>query len=336
MLKRTGSVTLLEDGPLVLGSSAVGGKKEAEGPLGGCFDFLYSDPRAGQKSWEKAETAMQDKAVSLALKKSGLSASEVDLLLNGDLVNQCTPSCYTASKLGIPLAGLFGACSTAAESLGLGALLVESGALRTALCVTSSHFCTAERQFRTPLAYGAQRAPSAQWTVTGAGAFVLGQGGGRGVRLRAVCFGRPIDMGVTDASNMGAAMAPAACDTFSRFFTDSSRSPSDFDLILTGDLGQIGHRIVSERMEQLGLPLGDRYNDCGLMVYDLQRQDMHAGGSGCGCSAVVLAGDVLSRMRAGTLKNVLLAGTGALMSPMSLQQGDSIVGVAHLIWLSCE
>lgn len=329
-----GKTLLLEGGAAIVQSAAVAGKKEGEGPLADTFDRIVRDPYAGQKSWEKAESELQKQAVTLALQKAGLEPGQIDLMLSGDLINQCTPSCYAAAPLGIPMLGLFGACSTAAESLALGALLVESGAAKHALCLTSSHFCTAERQFRTPLAYGGQRSPTAQWTVTGAGAFVLGREGA--VKIKGVCVGRPVDMGIRDVSNMGAAMAPAACDTFTRFFQDSGKTPADFDLILTGDLGSVGHRIVLEQMRAQGIPLGDHYQDCGLLVYDVERQDMHAGGSGCGCSAVVLAGHVLRSMREGRCSNVLLAGTGALMSPMSLQQGDAIVGIAHLVWLSAD
>ena len=332
MILRKGNTLLLEQGAALVSSAAVVGRKEGEGPLADSFDRIVRDPYAGQKSWEKAETELQKQAVTLALQKANLPANEIDVMLSGDLINQCTPSCYAAAPLGIPMLGLFGACSTAAESLALGSLMVESGAAGHALCLTSSHFCTAERQFRTPLAYGGQRSPTAQWTVTGAGAFVLAKEGA--LKIKGVCIGRPVDMGVRAVSNMGAAMAPAACDTLTRFFRDTGKAPCDFDLILTGDLGSIGHRIVGEQMSSQGLPLGERYEDCGLLVYDVKRQDMHAGGSGCGCSAVVLAGHVISKMKQGLYSNVLLAGTGALMSPMSLQQGDAIVGIAHLIWLS--
>ena len=332
MILRKGNTLLLEQGAALVSSAAVVGRKEGEGPLADSFDRIIRDPYAGQKSWEKAESELQKQAVTLALQKANLPANEIDVMLSGDLINQCTPSCYAAAPLGIPMLGLFGACSTAAESLALGSLMVESGAAEHALCLTSSHFCTAERQFRTPLAYGGQRSPTAQWTVTGAGAFVLAKEGT--LKIKGVCIGRPVDMGVRDVSNMGAAMAPAACDTLTRFFRDTGKAPCDFDLILTGDLGSIGHRIVGEQMSSQGLPLGERYEDCGLLVYDVKRQDMHAGGSGCGCSAVVLAGHVISKMKQGLYSNVLLAGTGALMSPMSLQQGDAIVGIAHLIWLS--
>ena len=332
MILRKGNTLLLEQGAALVSSAAVVGRKEGEGPLADSFDRIVRDPYAGQKSWEKAETELQKQAVTLALQKANLPANEIDVMLSGDLINQCTPSCYAAAPLGIPMLGLFGACSTAAESLALGSLMVESGAAGHALCLTSSHFCTAERQFRTPLAYGGQRSPTAQWTVTGAGAFVLAKEGA--LKIKGVCIGRPVDMGVRDVSNMGAAMAPAACDTLTRFFRDTGKAPCDFDLILTGDLGSIGHRIVGEQMSSQGHPLGERYEDCGLLVYDVKRQDMHAGGSGCGCSAVVLAGHVISKMKQGLYSNVLLAGTGALMSPMSLQQGDAIVGIAHLIWLS--
>ena len=332
MILRKGNTLLLEQGAALVSSAAVVGRKEGEGPLADSFDRIVRDPYAGQKSWEKAESELQKQAVTLALQKANLPANEIDVMLSGDLINQCTPSCYAAAPLGIPMLGLFGACSTAAESLALGSLMVESGAAGHALCLTSSHFCTAERQFRTPLAYGGQRSPTAQWTVTGAGAFVLAKEGA--LKIKGVCIGRPVDMGVRDVSNMGAAMAPAACDTLTRFFRDTGKAPCDFDLILTGDLGSIGHRIVGEQMSSQRLPLGERYEDCGLLVYDVKRQDMHAGGSGCGCSAVVLAGHVISKMKQGLYSNVLLAGTGALMSPMSLQQGDAIVGIAHLIWLS--
>ena len=332
MILRKGNTLLLEQGAALVSSAAVVGRKEGEGPLADSFDRIIRDPYAGQKSWEKAESELQKQAVTLALQKANLPANEIDVMLSGDLINQCTPSCYAAAPLGIPMLGLFGACSTAAESLALGSLMVESGAAEHALCLTSSHFCTAERQFRTPLAYCGQRSPTAQWTVTGAGAFVLAKEGT--LKIKGVCIGRPVDMGVRDVSNMGAAMAPAACDTLTRFFRDTGKAPCDFDLILTGDLGSIGHRIVGEQMSSQGLPLGERYEDCGLLVYDVKRQDMHAGGSGCGCSAVVLAGHVISKMKQGLYSNVLLAGTGALMSPMSLQQGDAIVGIAHLIWLS--
>ena len=332
MILRKGNTLLLERGAALVSSAAVVGRKEGEGPLADSFDRIVRDPYAGQKSWEKAESELQKQAVTLALQKANLPANEIDVMLSGDLINQCTPSCYAAAPLGIPMLGLFGACSTAAESLALGSLMVESGAAEHALCLTSSHFCTAERQFRTPLAYGGQRSPTAQWTVTGAGAFVLAKEGA--LKIKGVCIGRPVDMGVRDVSNMGAAMAPAACDTLTRFFRDTGKAPCDFDLILTGDLGSIGHRIVGEQMSSQGLPLGERYEDCGLLVYDVKRQDMHAGGSGCGCSAVVLAGHVISKMKQGLYSKELLAGTGALMSPMSLQQGDAIVGIAHLIWLS--
>ena len=335
MIEKKGRALLLGDGPVITASAAVGGKKEGEGPLGASFDLIVKDPYAGEKTWEKAECLLQKKAVTLAINKAGRSPTEVELLFSGDLINQCTPSCYAAVGLGIPSVGLFGACSTAAEGLALAALLLEAGACDRAVSVTSSHFCTAERQFRTPLAYGGQRAPTAQWTVTGSGAFLL-ERQGSGPRVRGALLGKPVDMGISDVTNMGAAMAPAACDTLAAFFRDSGKAPDDFDLILTGDLGSVGHRIVQEQLGQEGISLDDRYQDCGLLVYDSARQDTHAGGSGCGCSAVVLAGHILREMAKGSLKNVLLAGTGALMSPMSLQQGESIVGIAHLVWISAE
>ena len=334
MILRKGNTLLLERGAALVSSAAVVGRKEGEGPLADSFDRIVRDPYAGQKSWEKAESELQKQAVTLALQKANLPANEIDVMLSGDLINQCTPSCYAAAPLGIPMLGLFGACSTAAESLALGSLMVESGAAEHALCLTSSHFCTAERQFRTPLAYGGQRSPTAQWTVTGAGAFVLAKEGA--LKIKGVCIGRPVDMGVRDVSNMGAAMAPAACDTLTRFFRDTGKAPCDFDLILTGDLGSIGHRIVGEQMSSQGLPLGERYEDCGLLVYDVKRQDMHAGGSGCGCSASVLRGHRLQGMREGRWRTVLFAPTGALLSPTSSFQGESIPGICHAVRLSAE
>ena len=275
---------------------------------------------------------MQKEAVTCALNKAALSPSQVQHIFAGDLLNQCTASTYGPRELNIPLYGQFGASSTMAQTLSMAAIFVDSGAADICCAVTSSHFCTAERQFRFPLEYGGQRPPTAQWTATAAGAAVVGMGGS-GVRIAEVLGGRQVDLGVTDANNMGAAMAPAAADTLYRFFEDTHTSPSDYDLILTGDLAAVGSEMLHKLLEKKGYHLGDKHDDCGLMIYDRQKQDVHAGGSGCGCSAAVLCSDILQRMTAKKLHDVVFVGTGALMSPTTSQQGESIPGIAHLVHL---
>ena len=308
------------------------GKKEGEGPLGNVFDRVFEDTTLNEKTWEKAESDMQKEAVTCALNKAALSPSQVQHIFAGDLLNQCTASTYGLRELNIPLYGQFGACSTMAQTLSMAAIFVDSGAADICCAVTSSHFCTAERQFRFPLEYGGQRPPTAQWTATAAGAAVVGMGGS-GVRIAEVLGGRQVDLGVTDANNMGAAMAPAAADTLYRFFEDTHTSPSDYDLILTGDLAAVGSEMLHKLLEKKGYHLGDKHDDCGLMIYDRQKQDVHAGGSGCGCSAAVLCSDILQRMTAKKLHDIVFVGTGALMSPTTSQQGESIPGIAHLVHL---
>lgn len=333
MPERKGSYTIqLSNRPMVLSSAAVVGKKEGEGPLGNVFDRVFEDTTLNEKTWEKAESDMQKEAVTCALNKAALSPSQVQHIFAGDLLNQCTASTYGLRELNIPLYGQFGACSTMAQTLSMAAIFVDSGAADICCAVTSSHFCTAERQFRFPLEYGGQRPPTAQWTATAAGAAVVGMGGS-GVRIAEVLGGRQVDLGVTDANNMGAAMAPAAADTLYRFFEDTHTSPSDYDLILTGDLAAVGSEMLHKLLEKKGYHLGDKHDDCGLMIYDRQKQDVHAGGSGCGCSAAVLCSDILQRMTAKKLHDVVFVGTGALMSPTTSQQGESIPGIAHLVHL---
>lgn len=333
MPERKGSYTIqLSNRPMVLSSAAVVGKKEGEGPLGNVFDRVFEDTTLNEKTWEKAESDMQKEAVTCALNKAALSPSQVQHIFAGDLLNQCTASTYGLRELNIPLYGQFGACSTMAQTLSMAAIFVDSGAADICCAVTSSHFCTAERQFRFPLEYGGQRPPTAQWTATAAGAAVVGMGGS-GVRIAEVLGGRQVDLGVTDANNMGAAMAPAAADTLYRFFEDTHTSPSDYDLILTGDLAAVGSEMLQKLLEKKGYHLGDKHDDCGLMIYDRQKQDVHAGGSGCGCSAAVLCSDILQRMTAKKLHDVVFVGTGALMSPTTSQQGESIPGIAHLVHL---
>ncbi len=331
MGKRMSSVIIPDRAPYILSTASVVGKKEGEGPLGKGFDHVEQDAHFGQKTFEKAESFMQSKAAEMALSKALLKPCDIDIIFAGDLLNQCTASCYGLVELNRPMVGLFGACSTSAEGLAMGVMALESGFADHVLTITSSHFCTAERQFRLPLNYGGQRTPTAQWTVTGSGAFVLGNNPiskEGNVRIKAIAIGAPVDMGITDANNMGAAMAPAAIKTLTEFFTDSKTTENDFDLIVTGDLGHVGHSIVKEQIGLSGV-----YNDCGLMIFDRERQDVHAGASGCGCSASVLASNIITRMRAKELSSVLFTATGALMSPTSAGQGESILGIAHAIWL---
>ena len=333
MAVRQGGTLLLTEEPVIRSFAAVGSKMEQEGPLGSSFDLISQDSAFGQDSWEKAEAAMQKKALDLALQKASLSPGEVEVLFAGDLLNQCISSTYGLRDLNIPFLGVYGACSTMAESLTLAALVVEGGFASLAGAVTSSHFCSAERQFRFPLEYGSQRPPSAQWTATASGAVVVGWQGD-GPRIRAVTPGRIRDLGITDVNNMGAAMAPAAADTIARFFQDTGAAPEDFDLVVTGDLAQVGSQLLLQLLQREGILLGGRHRDCGLLLYDRRRQQVDSGGSGCGCSASVLCASLLPQLQEGSLQNILFVATGALMSPTAVQQGESIPGIAHLLWLA--
>ncbi len=317
---------------ILAAASAVGGK-EREGPLGECFDLADPDDRFGGKTWEEAESEMQRQVFNTVLSRAGRRDTDVGALFAGDLLNQCVGSSYGLLGFDIPYFGLYGACSTCAESLLLASVAVTHGVYALCGAVTSSHYCAAERQFRTPIEYGAQRTPSAQWTVTGAGAFLVSHascGSDRPVIRRGLA-GRVIDMGVRDAANMGAAMAPAAADTLERFFASTGEEPHNYDAIVTGDLGFEGGTILCDLMRAEGILLGDRYTDCGRLIYDRERQDVHGGGSGCGCSAVVLASYLLPLLSRGEWRRILFMATGAMMSPDSIKQGKSIAGVAHLI-----
>jgi len=332
MPERCGEYTItLSNCPTILGYAAVGGKKEGEGPLGGQFDAIFEDTRLGEDTWEKAESALQREALTRAIDKTGLSKSQLQVLFAGDLLNQNIASTFGLREMAVPLLGQFGACSTMGQTLAMASIFVDSGAADLCGAVTSSHFCTAERQFRYPLEYGGQRTPTSQWTATASGAVVVGRGGK--VRISAVCVGRVQDLGVTDANNMGAAMAPAAADTLFRFLTDTATAPTDYDWIVTGDLGLVGSRLCRELMEKKGITLGDNYTDCGLPLSIEEQQDVHAGGSGCGCSASVLCSHILPEMEQGRLRRVLFAPTGALMSTTSSQQGESIPGICHAVLL---
>lgn len=334
MASRIGNYTLRLQRPLsIIGYAAVGSRKEAQGPLGQYFDYINDDSSFGEKTWEKAESALQKCAVNKAIKKAGITPGDIDMMFAGDLLNQCIGSTYGARQMGIPYMGLYGACSTMAESLILAALITESGMASRCLAATSSHFCSAERQFRFPLEYGGVRTPSAQWTVTGAGACITALQSGPPY-IHEVTIGTIEDYGITDINNMGAAMAPAACSTLTHYFHDSGKSPDDFDLILSGDLGMVGSELLHQLMDEAKLSITDRHKDCGLLIYDRLRQDVHSGGSGCGCSASVLCAYILPQLQDGRLNDVLFLATGAMMSPTSVQQGESIPGIAHLLHLS--
>ena len=287
MAIRIGAGTIRLEKPVAIAATAaVGSRMEKEGPLGAEFDRLVEDSSFGEKSWEKAETKMQTLAIELALQKGNTVAEQVDVMLGGDLLNQCIASAYAVREQGRPFLGLYGACSTMAESLTLASLLVESGAARKALAVTSSHFCSSERQFRFPLDYGGVRTPTAQHTATAAGAALVGLAGP--ITVREVCIGRVVDLGVTDMNNMGAAMAPAAWDTLRQYFTDTGTSPADYDKIITGDLAQVGSDLLVRLAAEENCDLRPRYTDCGLMLYEREKQQVDAGASGCGCSAAVM------------------------------------------------
>ena len=334
LIKRETNIIKLNKPVYLLSSAAVGAKKEKEGPLGEYFDITDSDVKFGTKTFEAGESEMQSLALNTALKKAKTHHKELNAILAGDLLNQCTGSSHGLIEFDVSFIGLFGACSTMAESLALGSILIDSGHFNKVAAVTSSHFCAAERQFRFPLEYGGQRAPTAQWTVTGAGAVVLSETDfykNKKPRITELIFGKMIDKGIDDISNMGAAMASAAADTILKYFRETNANPSDFDMIATGDLGAEGKRICENLLLSEGCDIREKYNDCGLMIYDCEKQDAHAGGSGCGCSASVLCGYFMKKFELNEYKNILLICTGALMSPGSVMQGNSIPGIAHLV-----
>lgn len=330
--KRGAHSYVLPSRPRIRSYASIAGQKEASGPLGHTFDETFTDDTLGQKSWERAEAKMLERAADLALSKAKVYADGVDVFLGGDLLNQIVSSGYTARQLGIPFLGLYGACSTMAESLLLGAMLIDGGFADTALCATCSHFSTAERQYRFPLELGNQRTPTAQWTVTGAGATLLGRKSPLPLCIESVTIGSVWDLKQTDANNMGAAMAPAAMQTLKSHLDDLHRIPEDYDLIVTGDLGRVGYDLMKLLCRKEGIELDQRYIDCGCEIFDVS-QDVHSGGSGCGCSAVSLNGWLLGRMLKGEIRKMLFLATGALMSPTMSQQGESIPGVAHAVSL---
>lgn len=331
MIRRIGGHTIgFEEMPSITGYASVVGKKETEGPLGSIFDKVIYDSYDGKDSYEQAESQLQIEAVGAALVKAKKKANEVDYIFAGDLLNQCISSSYGLRDFNIPYLGQYGACSTMAQGLIMSAVFVESGAANIAMCVTSSHFCSAERQYRFPLEYGGVRTPTAQWTVTGAGSCVI-ENVKKGPCIARATVGKMVDLGVTDANNMGAAMAPAAAQTLKNYFDDTETKPEDYDLILTGDLGEVGSKALYDLLKLENIDITSRHNDCGLMIYDRKKQDVHAGGSGCGCAGSVFCSKILNDIVDKNLNNILFMATGALMSPTSCGQGASIPSIAHLI-----
>lgn len=321
---------VFDEMPVIAGWASVAGKKESEGPLATFFDITSKDAYFGQRTWEQAERHMQELAIKTLSLKTNIPSKHFGLVCSGDLLNQCIGSSFTLRNTGLPHLGLYGACSTMAESLLIASMAVGGGFSDNAVAMTSSHFASSERQYRFPLGYGGQRTPTAQWTVTGAGAALICSSG-KGPRIRSCTIGTVVDLGIKDANNMGAAMAPAALDTIKAHFLDTGTSADDYDLIVTGDLGQIGKELLMSLAQRDGLNLGGKITDCGTLVFDVLHQDVHAGGSGCGCSAITLCGYLLDKLNTGKLHRILFCGTGALLSPTSSQQGLAIPGVCHAV-----
>ncbi len=326
----------LERPVYILNSASIVGTKEGQGPLGLLFDKVGRDDMFGCKTWEEAESTLQKEAVGLALEKAGLRPEDISYIFAGDLLGQSMATSFGISSYQIPLLGVYGACSTCGESLALGAMSIAGGFADKVACVTSSHFASAEKEFRFPLDYGSQRPLSATWTVTGSGAFVLTdepEGGGRKARARisAMTVGKVVDYGLKDSMNMGACMAPAAASTLEQHFTDFAGQPEEYDKIITGDLGKVGQRVLIDLLRKQGYDISEQHIDCGLEIYDAASQDTHAGGSGCGCSAVTLSAYILKQLEEGNWKKVLFMPTGALLSKTSFNEGMSVPGIAHAL-----
>ncbi|MBO2943317.1 stage V sporulation protein AD [Paenibacillus sp. F411] len=333
-MKVNGQTWEYEHRPVIIGSSSIVGPEEGEGPLAEDFDFIYDNLEINEKTWEKGERRLLEDAARKALELAGIQEEQLQFYVGGDLMNQIISSSFAARQMGVPYLGVFGACSTSMESLAVASLLVDSGAARYAMAGTASHNCTVEKQFRYPTEYGSQKPPYAQYTVTGAGCSVV-TNQGKGPRVTHATIGKVMDLGVKDPFNMGTAMAPAAADTISAHLKDTGRTPDYYDLIVTGDLASVGHPITRELLLQEGIAMDQtNFMDCGLMIYDRDKQKYAlAGGSGCGCSAVVTYGHILKQMNSGKLQKVLVVATGALLSPISYQQGESIPCIAHAVSL---
>ena len=333
-MRKLGKQTImLNTSPYILETSSIVGPKEAEGPLAKYFDKCLEDEFWGEKTWEKAESKIIRENVNSVIAKSGLAVNSIDYCFAGDLLNQCLSSCFGLRETNIPFFGVFGACSTFVESMCLGSLFVDGGAAQNVLCATSSHFCSAEKQFRFPLELGNQRPQTAQWTVTGSGAAIISNNTLNTSCPQITYFtpGKIIDMGVKDANNMGAAMAPAALDTLITHLQDTGRKPSYYDAIITGDLGYVGKEILTELAESKGYNIKNNYNDCGVLIFDRDTQDTHSGGSGCGCIGSVFSGYFYQKLKEHKINKLLLIATGALMNSTSSQQGESIPSIAHAI-----
>lgn len=329
-----GRIITLKKPVAITTHSCVGGRKESKGPLGDYFDMVSDDDYFGQDTWEKAETEMLKRSFYTILKKRNIKPQDIRVALGGDLCDQITSTAFCYRDIKVPFLGLYGACSAMAESMVIGACLVESGAVDNALCSASSHFSTAERQFRTPLDYGGKRTPTAQWTVTGA-AHTLLEREGKGPFITRVMFGRIADLGIKDANNMGAAMAPAAALTLKEFFKESGEKPENYDAIYTGDLGMVGTELLGQLMEKDSIQLPN-HRDCGLIIFDREKQNVQAGASGCGCSGCVLSAHILPQLERKEINRVLFMATGALLSPTTAMQQESIPGIAHLVEITAE
>ncbi|SDK59661.1 stage V sporulation protein AD [Natronincola ferrireducens] len=329
--KKIGRQTVkLLNPPSILATYSIVGPKEGEGPLSNYFHHILQDDLYGEDSWEKAESKMLKEAVKSAVMEARLTLEDIDYLFAGDLLNQLMSSTFAARDLQIPYFGLFGACSTMAQALSLAAMMIDGGYGHHIIATTSSHFSSAERQFRFPLELGNQRPLTTQWTVTGAGAAVIAQRG-KGPYITHITTGKVLDYGIIDANNMGAAMAPAAVDTIRAHFEDIGNSPDEYDLIITGDLGKIGRNIAGDLLRKEGINVEKKLKDCGVEIFDHDKQDTHAGGSGCGCSAVVFSGYLYKMLKEKRFNKILLVSTGALLSPTSIQQGESIPSIAHAV-----
>ncbi len=328
--KKVGKQTSqLQKPPTITAAASIVGPKEGKGPLASYFDEVVDDELWGEKSWEKAESKFMREVFAKTISKASISVNGVDYAIAGDLMNQCIGTSFGLRESNIPFFGIYGACSTMGESMSLGAILIDGGFAANIACMTSSHFCSAEKQFRFPLELGSQRPPTAQWTVTGAGCVLL-SAEGKGPFVTKITTGKIIDMGIRDQNNMGAAMAPAAADTICAHFEDTGLAYDYYDMVVTGDLGAVGNEILNDLLSSNGIRIGSILKDCGMMIYD-KKQDVHAGGSGCGCSATVLAGYLLDGLKKGTLQKLLFVPTGALLSPTSVQQGETIPCIAHAV-----
>ena len=334
MNTRVGKQTVIfQKMPYITATAAIVGTYEGEGPLKDSFDLILDNDDNGEKSWEKAETKMMKDTYQLLLQKGHTTAGNINYVIAGDLLNQNTASSYAFRDCDIPYLGVYGACSTFGESIGIGAMLMAGGFADQIVCITSSHFCSAERQYRFPLEFAAQRPPTAQWTVTGCGGVLL-QKEGNGPMVESFTSGKIVDQGIKDANNMGAAMAPAAADTIATHLSDMNRKPEDYDMIVTGDLGAIGSEICKELLSQYGYDVYDVHNDCGLIIYDRHKQDAHSGGSGCGCSATVFSAHLYPKLKSLEMSRILFVPTGALLSPTIIQQGESIACIAHAVGIA--